>query len=471
MKKIVCILLTLVLAFGLFACGGSKTEETAAPETQAVLQIGYGREKIMPDDPVPLGGYGETSNRFSTNNLDYLYGTCIAASDGTDIVLFFTVDMILPVDAWVTELRQMIQAELDIPEENILVSYTHTHSAPDPWSSEPVMKTYRTKWMKMLTKAAKDAVADLAPATIYGTTTELEGMNFIRHYQLNDGRQGSGAAFMKTGTPVAHTEPNDPEMLLVKFDREGDKQDVLLMNWQAHPCFTGGMYKTDLSADYISVVRKELELETEMHFAFFQGAAGNHNTNSEIESEAHNLNNDKYGKKLAETALVALENLQPISGTDVKITRVDLEYNHNHADDDKISIANEVVNIWQSQSYEAADAYALANGLSSPHHARAIRDNVKRPQKGTMELDAVSIGGFAFVTAPYEMFGSHGTYIKSNSPFELTMVFECSNQYRAYIPTAAAYDYGCYESWTAVYDRGAGEAAAEKFVEMLNSLK
>ncbi len=471
MKKIVSILLVLVFILGLCACGSSNGGETAAPETAATLQIGYGREKIMPDEPVPLGGYGETSNRFSTNNLDYLYGTCIAASDGTETVLFFTVDMILPADDWVAELRAMIKSQLNIPEDRVLVSYTHTHSAPDPWSSEPVMKTYRTKWMKVMTKAAKDALADMAPATILGTTTELEGMNFIRHYQLSDGRQGSGAAFMATGTPIGHTEPNDPQMLLVKFDREGDKQDVLLMNWQAHPCFTGGMSKTDISADYISVVRKELELETEMQFAFFQGAAGNHNADSEIESEAHNLNNDKYGKKLAEAALAALPNLQPIEGTAVKIARVDLEYAHNHADDDKLSIANEVINIWQAQGYDAADLYARQNGLSSPHHARAIRENVTRPQKGTMELDAVSIGGFAFVTAPYEMFGSHGTYIKTNSPFELTMVFECSNQYRAYIPTAAAYEYGCYESWTAVYDRGAGEAAAEKFVEMLNSLK
>lgn len=38
-------------------------------------------------------------------------------------------------------------------------------------------------------------------------------------------------------------------MLLVKIDREGDKKDILLMNWQAHPCKTGG--GTNASRGYL----------------------------------------------------------------------------------------------------------------------------------------------------------------------------------------------------------------------------
>ena len=76
------------------------------------------------------------------------------------------------------------------------------------------------------------------------------------------------------------------------------------MNWQAHPCFITSTQK-DLSADYIGVIRQEVELQTDMKFAFFQGAAGNHNTNSNIPSEAHKLNMKKYGEALALAAVEA----------------------------------------------------------------------------------------------------------------------------------------------------------------------
>ena len=87
------------------------------------------------------------------------------------------------------------------------------------------------------------------------------------------------------------------------------------------------------------------------------------------------------------------------------------------------------------------------------------------------EINTVAVGDIAFATAPYEIFCVHAQYIKENSPFENTMVFECSNQYQSYIPTAAAYDYGCYESYTSIFATGAGEAVAEKFVEMLKGLQ
>jgi len=51
------------------------------------------------------------------------------------------------------------------------------------------------------------------------------------------------------------------------------------------------------------------------------------------------------------------------------------------------------------------------------------------------------------------------------------MIFSCANGGWNYIPTKEAYDYGCYESFTSYFAKGAGEAAAEKLTELLHSLK
>lgn len=464
MKRLISILLAVVIVLGLCACTAS--EQGGAENAQ--LQIGYAREDITPSMSVPLAGYGNTSARFHTNVLDFIYGTCIAATQGDETVLFYSIDMILPADDWVGTLRSAVNAETGIPMDRIMVSFTHTHSAPDPWSSEPVIKTYKAEWTKALTKAATKALADRAPATISGTKVDVSGMNFVRHYENEQGEKGGYSSL--SGTFVGHAEDNDPQMRLVKFEREGDKKDILLMNWQAHPCFINS-YQKDLSADYIGVIRQEIELNTDMKFAFFMGAGGNHNSNSNIASEAHNLNMKQYGTKLAEIAIEALPNLQSVEGEGVKASQFQLNYAHYHEYEDKLSYAREIIAVWEKQSYDAADAMAKQHGLSSPHHARAITQNVTRPATGNIELNVVRIGGFAFVAAPYEMFSSNGKFIKDNSPFDMTMIFSCSNQYNAYFPTLEAYEFGCYESDTAMYDKGVAEAAASKFVEMLEGIK
>lgn len=472
MKKIISMMLVLVLVLSLCACGGSKTE-TAEGEQTAVsgLQMGYAWEKIMPETSVPLSGYGNTSQRFSENFLDYLYTTCIAAKEGDTTVLFYTIDMILPNDAWVKEVRQRIEGELGIPMDHVTMSFTHTHSAPDMFSSEPVIKQYRTLWVEACVKAAKNAVADLAPAVLYGTKTKTEGMNFVRHYLLQDGTYGGDNFGNFNQTIISHAEENDPGMVLLKADREGDKQDILIVNWQAHPCKTGGGTKTDISADFPGAVRDAVTAQTGMLCAYFTGAAGNQNTSSRITGEDKEMDKIQFGEALAKIAIDALPNLEAIGGTGIQTSQVMFEYAYNHDDEHMLLDAQKVSEFWKTATNAEAATFARSLGFSSQYHANAVIARVKRAASGTMEMDAIRIGNFAFVTAPYEMFAAHGMYIKDNSPFEYTMVFECSNQYQSYIPTAMAYDYGCYESYTSIFAKGAGEAAAEKYVEMLKGLQ
>ena len=469
MKKFLSILLAVTIVLSLCACGESGNNGESGP----ALQMGYAREKIMPDEPVPLGGYGNTSQRFSENFLDYLYTTCIAAKEGEDLILFYTNDLLLPNNSWVSEVRDRVSIELKVPKDRILLSFTHTHSGPDIFSSEPVMKAYRAKWVEACVEVAKEAIADLTPATLYAGKTEATDMNAVRHYLLQDGTYGGDNFGDFNQGIVGHAEENDDEMVLLKADREGDKQDILIINWQAHPCKTGGGTKTDISADFPGATCEAVMAETDMLCAYFSGACGNQNTSSRVpgESLSDDMDKEQMGQALAKIAIDALPSLQPVEGSGIQTTQVTFEYAYNHDDEDKYVEAQQAVAYWDGHTNYEASAYAKTLGFSSIYHAKAVIARMTRAQSGSMELDAVRIGNFAFITAPFEMFASHGVYIKSNSPFENTMVFECSNQYQSYIPTAAAYDYGCYESYTSIFAKGAGEAVAEKFVEMLNGLK
>lgn len=472
MKKVLSILLVLTMILGLCACGSSG----AAEEKNDQLMVGYNRQDIMPDANVPLGGYGQTQTRISQNFIDYLYATCLAFTQGEETVLIFAVDLGKSA-AWVKNVRDAVSQETGVPFDHIFVSCSHTHSAPDMDSSDPAINDYKRVVSRQMVKAARLAMEDRAAATLSGTKTQTDGLNFVREYVLEDGRKGAGATFVASGTPVAHLEENDPELILVKADRGEGKKPVLIMNWQVHPVVTGGMKKYNISADFIATLRDEVEMETGMQTIYFTGAAGNHNPTSEIPGEVNKASGkttatkEEMGKAVAKTALEALPDLQPIEGSGVRSNHVMFEYPHNHEDEDKALEARQAVDIWAAEGYDAADKFAVEHGFHTIYHASAVLGRSSRPANGEMELDAVRVGGVGFAFAPFEMYSSTGMYIKDNAPNEFTLVLSCANEAHGYFATMESYDVGTYGSTTSRFARGCAEASAEKLVSMLKEIQ
>lgn len=470
MKKLITVILALATVLSLCACaGGSGETEPVQPEG---LQVGYAREKIMPEASVPMAGYTDSSSRMSTGFVDYLYATCIAMTEGGETVLMFTQDLFKSDESWVTQVRERITAELGIPGDRVMVCATHNHAGPDISSSHSAIAAYKTLYVDALVAAAKAALEDRAAATLSSTSTKTEKLNYPRHYTLSDGSYGGDNFGDFTNNSITgYANEGDPEMLLVKIDREGEKQDILLMNWQVYACKFGTSSETNLSADFVAPTRDTIEKETGMLFAYFNGAAGDIKPASKITADNGNEDVKEYGKKLAQYAIDALDSLQPITGSGIKTSRVELEYAANHEDEHMLPQAKEVVQMWQEQTLDAAKNLAAQYGFRSVYHAQQVTQRVSRPQSRTMELDAVYVAGMAFVAAPFEMFSQSGLYIKENSPFATTLICSCANAYHGNFATAEAYDYGSYESDINYYAKGCAEAAADKFLEMLKGMQ
>ena len=472
MKKLFCLTLAILMLLSLCACGGG--EEEAQGSTYDTLHVGYAREKIMPDmgKDIPLGGYGNDQYRLAQGFLDYLYITCIAFSEGDQTILLMTQDQIGSNETVVNQIKEGINLQTGIPMENVLIASTHSHSTPSLGeTSFTGITAYRETMVEMGISAGLKALEDRAPATMYGGTIQVEGMNFIRHYLMNDGTYfGSNFGSAVSGYKD-HAAPNDPTMALLKIDREGEKEDILLMNWAAHPCYTGGIDKFDISADYIGVIRNVVEAETGMKFAFFLGASGNQNTNSWMDQDMHYLDNNDYGTTLAQRAIDALPGLEKIEGSGIATSYQEFEYAMNKEDLDKLQQAREVQELYSTTGdRDAGNALANQYGLSSVYHAGAVIGRSTYPDSWHFPFHATRIGNFSFINAPYEMFAASGKYIRDNSPFQTTFVITCSNDSEGYFPTLEAFEYGCYESFTCAYARGIAEDSAETFVSMLKAL-
>jgi len=294
LKKTMSLLLCLLIFAALFGCGKAAEPAQEAP----VLQAGFAREDITPQLSVPMGGYGNSNLRMSEGVDSQLYATCIAFTYGDEKVLLFSLDLLNT--EWFEEVRPIISGGTGIPEERIVLSATHTHYAPDLVRADPAIVTYKQALFSSMLRVAESALADCAPATLYAGRTETEKLNFVRHFQLSDGSYGgSNFGDFVNNTIVGYASAGDPQMLGLKIQRQGDKKDIAVINWQAHPCKSvGGFENRRISADFIAPMRTTFEGISGMHFMYFTGAAGDQNVTTKITADDNGLSLEELGQQV-----------------------------------------------------------------------------------------------------------------------------------------------------------------------------
>ena len=468
MKKAFSLILVMVIVLSLCACA---PQSGSASSAGSGFQVGYARETIMPEGPVPLAGYGNTDRRLSSGFLDYLYLTCTAITDADgNTLLMFSGDTI--GSTRITELRPAVHEATGIPEDHILLNSSHTHSGPDMGKTEfATINAYIKMYVEQGVKAAVAALEDRKPAKMYYATIETEGLNFVRHYVCVDGSYMGDNFGDQSLEAVKHTSEVDPTMHLIKFDRGEGNKPVLLMNWRAHATITGGASKTDISADFIGSTRDYLEKELGCLFAYFQGAAGNVNPRSRIPEEDCTRDYKLFGQQLGSFAIKALENTVELEAGPIRVNQLSYTANVNHTKDHLLLGAKEVAAYWEATGDSTGCKEMGAKyGIRGHADALGIVRNAARPMTEQLELDAYTIGELAFVTAPNELFDTNAMYVEANSPFTYTMVFGYSNGSKGYMPSALAWEYTSYETDQTHFEPGTAEKVQDKQLELLQQL-
>lgn len=467
MKKQFCALLTIAICMGLFGCSGMPAATTLPVESW--LEAGFARVDVTPDFNIGLDGSGNADTRISKGVLDNISLTCVAMKSEKTTILVYTADTLGFNNTLVTLFRPQIQMATGIPQNNIFFGATHTHSAPRLLLKNEVGKKYLNTFIEALKDAGNQAIADLSPAVLQAATTDLPGMNFVRHYKMSDGSYAGPNFGTFDGLDIAdYAGTVDPELSMVMLKRGGGKKDILMLNWQAHPNNSTAVGYYLISADFVGKLRNKLESETGIQVAYYTGASGNVHIDSKISSDAHNLPWNTYGEKMAELIIQALPLLQDVGGTGIEVAVQDYVAKVDHNWDDTVPQAQEVMNAYSTKGQKAATALCAEYGFTSHHQARTI---IERSQVGASlqtELRTFRVGNVGFTTGLYEMWTESGKYVKDNSPFDVTFVITGN---LIYIPAKEAFGYRNYEVDTTYFEEGTAEALAEEYVNMLNSLK
>lgn len=476
MKKVVSVLLvlTMLLAFG--ACGGAEsTTDTSANEAAYDgLRVGFARENITPDYSVPLGGYGNSSTRMSLGFYDYIYTSAIALNIGDDTVIIIENDLQAQVKRVLDEVRQKVSEQTGVPVERVMAGVNHVHSAPDLWNTaEPSIEKYTTWLIEKMVNTAVMAWKDMKPATVTSGDTQVENVNFVRHYTLADGHvRGPNFGLQYNSEKIGHTHEPDKTMQVVKFAQEGG-EEIAMINWQSHPQNATSSTDLNITSDTIGAMRSYVEEQTGCKVFYVLGASGDVMSVSLIESDNVYKDYKQLGQALGKAAqsvlqgdMTALDASQISSVKKVYTGIVDKTEEH------KVDAARKIYEQWTlDNNYEAAVEAGKPYDINSPYHAKGILNRHNMEDTGDLELYAIAIGDLGMVFAPYEMFCENGAYIKEHSPYATTVVCTMANDNFNYIAAEAGFDYNCYEANTCRFVRGTAEALAEEYVSMLNQLK
>ena len=414
MKRLLSLLICLIMLLCLWGCSGSQAEQL--PQT---FSVGYAKVDITPSGSVPLSGMGDDASRLSTKVLDRLYATCVAFRDANGFtVLMFNLDLINTEVEITAEVRQLVSEATGVPVSQVMMAASHTHSGVSHnIIQNPALLKHKEEYRERCVQAAKDAIADLKPAQMYGAFSRPEGLNYVRHYVLKDGTyQAYKLGELPEGTVYGHLWKADNLLQLVKFTREGGK-DVVLMNWQAHYAGANSVDYNGISADYPGIMREEVETQLDCHAAFILGGAGNLTSNSRVYGDMGYV---EKGKALAAEAVKAAERFVPLETGPI-----------------------------QMQEYKM-----VVEGNA--------RENM---------LYAMGFGDFGMVFAPWEIFDTNAIAVREDSGYLYTFYSSVANGagWNGYLATEFSFSYYCYEAETAYYPMGTAEKVQAKLTEMINA--
>ncbi len=471
MKKTLTFILISAMILSLCACGGSTGKE----DTATGLQVGFGRENVMPDtiENAHLGG-DDDAFRKATGFLDYLTVTCIAFQDGEgDPVLVYTIDFNNSKDNWVAPIREAISQETGIAQSRIMIAATHTHSGVSmsyEWNGAP---QYKIKVQNSMIKAAKTALADLDTCELYYGSTDAADLLNVRHYRMKDGSVKSSGLSLDHPDIVEHPAEDDGELQVIRFDRAEGKKDVVMVCFNPHTTFNGNVKKTDLSADFPGPLRDYIESQGDYQAAYFIGDAGNQAPSSYLSSEAHGFDDYKsYGQELGRRVIELLPELKKSETTGLHLNSRTYVGKTNKEKIDLLPQAKEVVAVHEAQGREASEVLAEQYGLYQRVEAYAIVRRARAGDTRSMNLSVMSWGDeVSMLFAPYEMFSESGSDIRANTPYGMTFLAACANGGNGYLPSLAACEYGCYESYTTYFARGTAEDLVDVYLDMLQKLK
>ncbi len=450
---------SVTIPFYVFLCGIA---------CHAEFQAGAVALDVSPKQfPVLVNG-GMTS-RSASGVTDPIYAKALVLTDGKTEIAIVVVDSCMMPRPMLDEAKALATKRTGIPSNRILISATHTHTAPSTLGclgtkADPRYTPYLTGRIAEAIAAAKKKQE---PAQAGWNKVNAQEFTALRRWVRRPDRIGidpfgnpTVRANMHAGRNwddvTGESGPEDPDLTLISIQSLKGKPLAILANFSMH--YFGGAKA--VSADYFGKFATNLRnmLDADENFVGIMS----HGCSGDIWRRDYTLRNwvvdpptkeeqmqiDSYSKDLAQRALTGYGKIKHRPNLDLAMAETRLILKYRVPDAGLLKWAEAIVE-------EMGD-----RNPKNKTEVYAFEQTVLHERKETeIVLQALRIGDITITTTPNETYALTGLKLKEKSPLPQTMVIELANGADGYIPPPEQHFLGGYNTWAA---RSAGlEVQAE----------
>jgi len=424
---------------------------------------------------------------------DPLHVRAVAFQNGKGRAVIALMDAI-GVGREMTDEAKVIAAEKTgwKPEE-MLVSGTHTHTAPKGGDSSPGRIAYEKRRKDGLAEALIEAIESLEPAKVGFASDEEPTEVFNRRWYMEEGFMpknplgGYDKVKMNPGLNnlVKPAGPTDPEVAVIDVRDKKGQPLGLIANYALH--YVGGVPRV------IDEKGREVGMASADYFGEFarimpyrlRGATGNENFVAMMTNgTSGDINNIDFYRNRGPRA--PFEQIRVVAGKTADAAYRAVQKIDDYDESPIVAMKQRNVTIhYRKPKQEDIDRAIELMKLSSKERdeinsrTSSVAQNTLRfsePEMTKTEdviIQAIRIGDQAIVSMPFEVLVEIGMEIKEKSPFPQTLIIELANGGYGYLPPPHQHKLGGYETWlgTSRFVEDTSVVLTKNLFEMLAELE
>jgi len=424
---------------------------------------------------------------------DPLHVRAVAFQNGKGRAVIALMDAI-GVGREMTDEAKVIAAEKTgwKPEE-MLVSGTHTHTAPKGGDSSPGRIAYEKRRKDGLAEALIEAIESLEPAKVGFASDEEPTEVFNRRWYMEEGFMpknplgGYDKVKMNPGLNnlVKPAGPTDPEVAVIDVRDKKGQPLGLIANYALH--YVGGVPRV------IDEKGREVGMASADYFGEFarimpyrlRGATGNENFVAMMTNgTSGDINNIDFYRNRGPRA--PFEQIRVVAGKTADAAYRALQKIDDYDESPIVAMKQRNVTIHYRKPKQEDIDRAIELMKLSPKERNEINSRTSSVAQNTLRfsepemtktedviIQAIRIGDQAIVSMPFEVLVEIGMEIKEKSPFPRTLIIELANGGYGYLPPPHQHKLGGYETWlgTSRFVEDTSVVLAKNLFEMLAELE
>ncbi|MFK5922903.1 MAG: hypothetical protein QM496_12045 [Verrucomicrobiota bacterium] len=424
---------------------------------------------------------------------DPLHVRALAFENGEGRVVIALIDAIGVGREMADEAKLIAAKKTGWKPEQMLVSATHTHTAPKGGDTSAGRIAYEKTRRKGLAQALIQAIESLEPAKVGFASDEEASEVYNRRWYLKPGTMDKnplgGYDQVRTNAGgdrlLKPAGPTDPEVCVVDVRTRRGRALGLIANYSLH--YVGGIPRvTEENGRVVGMASADYYGEFARIMPFRVGGSkppGNF-VAMMTNGTSGDINNIDFYRKRSPRA--PFEQIQVVANKTADAAWRAVKKIENYEQNPKVAILQrEVVLKYRTPSKEQ-----VAKAIELMKLTRKERDAINKrtgsvasntisyasPDKERNEsviIQAVRIGDQAIVTMPFEVLVEIGLELKEKSPFPHTFTIELANGGYGYLPPPNQHKLGGYETWlgTSRFEKNSSVILVKNLLEMLAELK